>query len=75
MCSNWVWGKLEHNSKEDPDKVTGWKLAQNTLAVENPDPEFVSYAEYLHQHLQPEPEEREKLILNLSKGAASKAKN
>ena len=31
LCAEWVWGKLEKNSKEDPDMVTGWKLAQNNL--------------------------------------------
>ncbi len=36
LCAGWVWGKLEKNSKEDPNKVTGWKLASNALSKEQP---------------------------------------
>lgn len=32
LCAGWVWGKLERNSKEDPAKVTGWKLSSNVLS-------------------------------------------
>lgn len=74
LCSNWVWGRLEKNSKEDPDLVTGWKLATNTLSKEEPEPELVSYSQYLKDYVKPSVEEWENLILNLSKGPAGKAK-
>lgn len=74
LCSGWVWGKLEKNSKEDPNKVTGWKLASNSLSKEQPEPETISYREYLKEYAKPDANEWENLILNLSKGPAAKAK-
>jgi hypothetical protein len=66
---------LEKNSKEEPEKVTGWKIAVNTLSVECPEPELISYKTFLNEYLKPSEEEYQKLILNLSKGPASKAKS
>ena len=54
--------------------MTGWKIAVNTLSQESPEPELVSYKEYLHEHQKPCEEDYTKLILNLSKGPAAKAK-
>lgn len=47
LCAGWVWGKLEKNSKEDPNKVTGWKLASNSLSKEQPEPDTITYKDYL----------------------------
>ena len=55
--------------------MTGWKIAANSLSVESPDAEFVSYKSYLSEYLQQAEEEYEKLIFNLSKGPGSKAKS
>ena len=74
LCSEWVWGRLEKNSKEDPDKVTGWKLASNQLLKEAPEADLICYKKYLQDHVNPDADEWEKLILNLSKGPAAKAK-
>ena len=54
--------------------VTGWKLASNSLSKEEPEAELISYHQYLKEYLKPNEEEWEKLILNLSKGPAGKAK-
>lgn len=54
--------------------VTGWKLAQNSLSKSQPDPELISYKQYLKEYAKPDADEWEKLILNLSKGPAAKAK-
>ena len=75
LCAGWVWGKLEKNSKEDPEKVTGWKIASNSLSLEAPEADLITYKSYLEEHVKPSQEEYEKLILNLSKGPASKAKS
>ena len=75
LCAQWVWGKLDRSDKNDPNKITGWKLAVNNLSIEAPQPDLITYKTYLDQYLKPSKEEYEKLILNLSKGPASKAKS
>jgi hypothetical protein len=42
-CASWLWGRLEKNAKEEPEKVTGWKIASNSLSLEAPEPDMVSY--------------------------------
>ena len=54
--------------------MTGWKIGVNSLSLECPDQELVSYKTYLDEYLKPEREEYEKLVMNLSKGPGAKAK-
>ena len=49
-------------------------MASNQLLKEAPEADLVSYKNYLQEHVKPDAEEWEKLILNLSKGPAAKAK-
>ena len=55
LCAGWIWGKLQKNSKEDAEKVTGWKLAVNNLSLESPEPELITYKTYLDEYLKPNP--------------------
>ena len=54
MCAEWVWGRLEKNSKENPDEITGWKLASNSLSKEQPEPDTITYASYLNEYVKPD---------------------
>lgn len=73
-CAAWSWGKFERNNKENPDLITGWKLAFPNLAVEIPEGDLISYKSYLDEHARPNAEEYSKLILGLAKGPAGKLK-
>lgn len=75
LCSNWLWGRLERTNKDNPDAVTGWKVASNTLAVESPEPDLISYKSYVDEYVKPAKEDYAKLMLNLSKGPGAKAKS
>lgn len=47
LCSQWLWGRLERTNKENPDLVTGWKLANNSLSQESAEPDLITYKTYL----------------------------
>lgn len=75
LCSNWLWGRLERTNKENPDLVTGWKVASNSLSIESPEPDLISYKAYIDEYAKPPKDEYVKLMLNLSKGPGAKAKS
>jgi hypothetical protein len=38
---------LDRSDKNDPDKITGWKIAFNALSIEAPEPDLITYKIFL----------------------------